>query len=119
MIVLDLEWNRGYDKKPLDEVLQIGAVRMDGLGGPITDTFNVYIRPRVHKCLNHLAKELPELASILASQLTFPNRAGCGGFSAVVRGRAGVRRLGWGRCGHPEPELRVLGASRCQGGHHI
>ena len=40
MIVLDLEWNRGYDKKPLDEVLQIGAVRMDGLGGPITDTFN-------------------------------------------------------------------------------
>ena len=32
MIVLDLEWNRGYDKKPLDEVLQIGAVRMDWAG---------------------------------------------------------------------------------------
>ena len=84
MIVLDLEWNRGYDKKPLDEILQIGAVRMDGLGGPITDTFNAYIRPRVHKCLNHLAKELPELASILASQLTFPQamedfRRWCGG----------------------------------------
>lgn len=84
MIVLDLEWNRGYDKKPLDEVLQIGAVRMDGLGGPITDTFNAYIRPRVHKCLNHLAKELPELASILASKLTFPQamedfRRWCGG----------------------------------------
>ena len=27
MIVLDLEWNRSYDKKPLDEILQIGAVR--------------------------------------------------------------------------------------------
>ena len=28
MIVVDLEWNRGYDKTPLDEILQIGAVRL-------------------------------------------------------------------------------------------
>ena len=40
MIVLDLEWNRGYDKKPVNEILQIGAVRTEGLGGPILDTFN-------------------------------------------------------------------------------
>lgn len=39
MIILDLEWNQGYDKTVLDEVLQIGAVRVDRLGGPITDTF--------------------------------------------------------------------------------
>ena len=31
MIILDLEWNRGYDNKPLEEVLQIGAVRLAGL----------------------------------------------------------------------------------------
>ena len=32
MIVLDLEWNRGYDKKPLNEILQIGAVRVEQIG---------------------------------------------------------------------------------------
>ena len=40
MIILDLEWNRSYDKKPLDEILQIGAVRVDRLGGPVTDTLD-------------------------------------------------------------------------------
>ena len=30
MIILDFEWNRGYDGKPLDEILQIGAVRLAG-----------------------------------------------------------------------------------------
>lgn len=72
MIVLDLEWNRGYDKKQLDEILQIGAVSLDRLGGPITDTFNVYIRPKVHKGLNRPARELPELEAILNAERTFP-----------------------------------------------
>lgn len=72
MIVLDLEWNRGYDKRPLDEILQIGAVKLERLGGPVTDTFNAYIHPQVHKSLNHPARELPELESILASERTFP-----------------------------------------------
>lgn len=38
MVILDLEWNRGYDNTPLDEILQIGAVRVDYPGGPVTDT---------------------------------------------------------------------------------
>lgn len=39
MIILDLEWNRGYDNRPLNEILQIGAVRIERLGGPIVGTF--------------------------------------------------------------------------------
>ena len=71
MIVLDLEWNRGYDKKPLDEVLQIGAVKLEGLGSRIVDTFNAYIRPQVHQKLNPPARHLPELERILSSEQTF------------------------------------------------
>ena len=48
MIILDLEWNRGYDKKPIEEILHIGAVKIDHLGGPIVDTFNSYIKPVIH-----------------------------------------------------------------------
>ena len=72
MIILDLEWNRGYDKTPLDEILQIGAVRLDRPGGPILDTFCAFIRPRVHKKLNRTAKLLPEVKASLASDLDFP-----------------------------------------------
>lgn len=72
MIILDLEWNRGYDGKPLDEILQIGAVRLAGLGAPIDDTFNAYIRPAVHKSFDPGAKALPELAECRASNLDFP-----------------------------------------------
>lgn len=84
MIIIDLEWNRSYDKIPLEELLQIGAVRLEGLGGRILDTFNVYIRPRVHKKLNRTAKTLPELQSSLRSTVDFAAalaafREWCGG----------------------------------------
>ena len=72
MIVLDLEWNRGYDKTPLEEILQIGAVRLDKLGGTIQDTFSIFVHPCVHKKFNHTAKALPELASALNSPYDFP-----------------------------------------------
>ena len=72
MIVLDLEWNRGYDKTPLEEILQIGAVRLDRLGGPIRDTFCIFVHPCVHKKLNRTAKLLPELDSALHSPYDFP-----------------------------------------------
>jgi len=72
MIVLDLEWNRGYDERPIDEILQIGAVRVDKLGGPITDTYNVYIRPAIHKHFDLGAKKLPDLELSLSSQVAFP-----------------------------------------------
>ena len=71
LIVLDLEWNRGYDKTPLDEILQIGAVRLDRPGGRIVDTFNAFIKPRVHKRLNRTAKALPEIDASRASTLDF------------------------------------------------
>ena len=72
MIILDLEWNRGYDKKPLDEILQIGAVRVAELGGPIVSTFDAYIRPRIHKKFGPGAKKLPDLDLSRASDLDFP-----------------------------------------------
>ena len=71
MIILDLEWNRSYDKKPLDEILQIGAVRVDRLGGPVTDTFSVYIKPSVHKKFDPGAKSLPELQASKDSTVGF------------------------------------------------
>lgn len=73
MIVIDLEWNRGYDHKPLSEILQIGAVRQERLGGKIIDTFNVFIRPRVHKRFDLGAKTLPELQAARNSETDFPS----------------------------------------------
>lgn len=72
MIVIDFEWNRSYDKIPLEEILQIGAVKLDRLGGPILDTCCLFIRPKVHKRLNRTAKTLPELRASLDSTLDFP-----------------------------------------------
>ena len=71
MIIFDFEWNRGYDKVALDEILQIGAVRVDRLGGPVTDTFNVYIRPVIHKKFDPGAKKLPELEASRNSHVDF------------------------------------------------
>lgn len=71
MILFDLEWNRGYDKIPLDEILQIGAVKTAFVGGPILDTFQRYIGPRVHRSYSPGAKKLPDLPQCLASTLTF------------------------------------------------
>jgi inhibitor of KinA sporulation pathway (predicted exonuclease) len=73
MIILDLEWNSGcYDKIRLDEVLQIGAVKVERLGGRIADTFCAHIRPKVHKRYSPAAKLLPALGESLASELDFP-----------------------------------------------
>lgn len=71
MIIIDLEWNRGYDDKPLKEILQIGAVRLERLGGPIIDFFDRYIRPQVHKKFDPGAKELPELYEYIKSDVSF------------------------------------------------
>lgn len=72
MIVLDLEWNSGYDKTPLEEILQIGAVRLDRLGGTILSTFSIFVHPCVHRKLNRTAKALPELSASLHSPYDFP-----------------------------------------------
>lgn len=72
MIVFDLEWNHGYDKTPLEEILQIGAVKLDRLGGRIADTFSIFVHPCVHKRLNRTAKTLPELNAAFDSPYDFP-----------------------------------------------
>ncbi len=72
MIVMDLEWNSGRYGGRLNEILQIGAVKMDHLGGRVLDTFCAYIRPRVHKTLSPAAAALPELALAQKSPLSFP-----------------------------------------------
>jgi inhibitor of KinA sporulation pathway (predicted exonuclease) len=73
MIILDLEWNSGYfNKVRLDEVLQIGAVKVEKLGGRIVDTFCAYIKPQVHKRYSPAAKLLPALAESEASELDLP-----------------------------------------------
>lgn len=89
MIILDLEWNRSYDKKALDEILQIGAVRVETLGGPIVDAFDVFIRPRIHKRFDPGAKKLPELKASVESTVEFPEalerfRTWCGGETAFA-----------------------------------
>jgi len=92
MIILDLEWNRGYDGPAVDEILQIGAVRVDKLGGPMTDTYNVYIKPVIHKSFDLGAKKLPDLELSLSSQVSFPQAM------ADFRAWCGEERLfgGWG-----------------------
>lgn len=83
MIVLDLEWNNGRDDELLEEILQIGAVRLERLDGPIVDTFSAYIRPSVHSECSPAIRDLPELQASLDSPLDFPAaytqfRAWCG-----------------------------------------
>lgn len=98
----------------LDEVLQIGAVRVDRLGGPITDTFCAFIRPRVHKKMKQMARYLPELRRSLDSETTFPEAMGA--FLDWCRRRAGIWRLGQRRYGGAGPELPGTGRWRptCQ-----
>lgn len=73
MIVFDLEWNSGlYDPIRLDEILQIGAVKLQVPGGPIVDSFNAYIRPWIHKRFSPAAAALPDLALSKDSHLDFP-----------------------------------------------
>lgn len=72
MIVFDIEWNHGCDDIRLDEILQIGAVRLDRLGGKITDTFTVNIRPSVHAELGVAAREVLDLPTFLQAEQDFP-----------------------------------------------
>ena len=72
MIVFDIEWNHGRDEIRLDEILQIGAVRLDRLGGKIIDTFRVNIRPSVHEELGVAAREVLDLPTFLQAERDFP-----------------------------------------------
>lgn len=76
MIIFDMEWNSGrYERVVLNEILQIGAVRLERLGGPAVDTFNIYIRPQVHKRWSPPAEELLALDECRNSPWDFPAAA--------------------------------------------
>ncbi len=73
MIVFDLEWNQGRGTDSLEEIIQIGAVRLDRLGGRITASFNAYIRLCIHSRLSVGAKRLPDLALSMNANADFPS----------------------------------------------
>ena len=47
MIVLDLEWNQPFGGRRMEEIIQIGAVRLAEPGGAVQDWFNMHIRPSI------------------------------------------------------------------------
>ena len=73
MIVFDLEWTRPFEQESMEEIIQIGAVKIDKLGGPITDSFTVYIRPSVYQELSPIAKRLPDVTLSTGSEIVFPD----------------------------------------------
>lgn len=59
-VFFDLEWNQGYphgDTNKLDEIIQIGAYRMDTWEDKGTP-FVSYVRPSIHKKLHHRVKKM-------------------------------------------------------------
>lgn len=90
---MDLEWNSGgADGISLAEILQIGAVKFDRAARRITDTFNVYIHPRVHAEFNTGSKTLPQLQKSLDSTVTFAQA-----YSAFLKWAEGESVFaGWG-----------------------
>ena len=56
MIVLDLEWNQPFGGRRMEEIIQIGAVRLARPGGPVVDAFNAHIRPSIYLSLIHISE---------------------------------------------------------------
>lgn len=59
-VFFDLEWNQGYprrDASRFDEIIQIGAYRMDTWEDEGTP-FTSYVRPSIHKKLHHRVKKM-------------------------------------------------------------
>ncbi len=73
MIVFDLEWTQPFGQDSMEEIIQIGAVKINELGNPITDSFTVYIRPSIYQELSPIAKHLPDAARSMDSELVFPD----------------------------------------------
>lgn len=82
-VFFDLEWNQGYphsEEEKLDEIIQIGACRMEDWEGKV-ESFSAYIRPTIHKKLHHrVRKMLPLKMETLRRAEGF--RAVAGVFSA-------------------------------------
>ena len=72
IIVFDLEWNGGWGEARLNEILQIGAVKLERFDGPVVDTFRTFVKPIVHKTLNKAARILPFSMEELVGGEPFP-----------------------------------------------
>ena len=59
-VFFDLEWNQGYphsEEDRLDEIIQIGACRLDRWDGK-PQTFSAYVKPTIHKKLHHRVRKM-------------------------------------------------------------
>lgn len=59
-VFFDLEWNQGYphcEADKLDEIIQIGAYRLDSWEDKGTP-FSSYVRPTIHKKLHHRVRKI-------------------------------------------------------------
>ncbi len=74
IIILDLEWNNGSagENVRLNEILQIGAVRLEKPGAKFSGVFCAYVRPKIHKTYSPAAIELPELETARETGREFP-----------------------------------------------
>ena len=70
MIVLDLEWSQPYGGG-MEEILQIGAVRLERLGAPLSGCFDVYIKPKMQKRLSPIARKLPDAKRSMTEGVSF------------------------------------------------
>ena len=71
MIVFDLEWTQPFGQDSMEEIIQIGAVKIGELGGPIMDCFTGYIKPVIYQKLSRIAKRLPDVALSMDSEVMF------------------------------------------------
>ena len=92
LIIFDMEWNMGYRPKLFQyqgveqtlrgEIIQIGAVKMEGQ--EIVDTFQLTLRPRIFKSLHHQVAKITGLtmkdlqAGVPLAEGLRKFRAGCG-----------------------------------------
>ena len=72
MIVLDLEWNQPFGGRRMEEIIQIGAVRLAEPGGAVQDWFNMHVKPVIYPKLSPVARKLPESAQALTADVCFP-----------------------------------------------
>ena len=72
MIVLDLEWNQPFGGRRMEEIIQIGAVRLAEPGGAVQGWFNMHVKPVIYPKLSPVARKLPESAQALTADVCFP-----------------------------------------------
>lgn len=88
LIIFDLEWNIGYQPKTFDyhgaeqtlrgEIIQIGAVKVDG-AGRLLERFSITMRPRIFRKLQHRIARVTGMTQRQLDEGT-PIREGLGRF---------------------------------------